>query len=318
MNRFRQGRGWLAALAAAGFTFSAAAQSNTNFALHAGTLNIPAALMPPPSPMVYFRKLLAMPPEEREKMLADKPPEIRARILAKVNEYAALDPRESDLRLRATELRWYLMPLLRAAPDDRAARLALVPDNIRDLVRSRLMQWEVLPPQLQQEFLDNEYILGYFSSVNTTNRLAIEPPPTDVDQSRWNALPDDKRKTMTAQFNAFFELPPLEEQKALGGLSSEERAQMQKAIQTFDQLPPPQRAQCISAFGKFASMSPQERAEFLRNAERWSQMSPADRKAWVDLVEHVPQWPPAVPAMLMPPPLLPRPNLHSLVVTNHT
>jgi hypothetical protein len=317
MNCFRQGRRWLTALAVAGFTFSAAAQSNTNIALPIQTSPGPAAIMPPPSPMDYFRKLIVMPPEQREKVLASKPPEIRARILAKVNEYAALDPRESDLRLRATELRWYLMPLLHAAPADRAARLAQVPDNIRDLVQSRLMQWEILPPQLQQEFLENERALSYFSIVNTTNRLPILPPPTDVEQSRWNALSDDTRQAMTAQFNAFFELPPLEEQKALGGLSDEERAQMQKTIQTFNQLPPPQRAQCIRAFGKFASMSLQERAEFLRNAERWSQMSPADRKTWADLVEHVPQWPPAVPAMLMPP-MLPHSDPHSQVVTNHT
>jgi Protein of unknown function (DUF3106) len=317
MNHFGQGRGWLAALAVAGFTFSAAAQNAVNPAPAPPTPSIPAAIMPPPSPVDYFRKLLAMPPEEREKALAGKPPEIRARILAKVNEYALLDPRESESRLRATELRWYLMPLLRAAPTDRAARLALVPDDIRDLVKSRLMQWEILPPPLQQEFLENEYILNYFSSVNTASRPVIEPPPTDVQQSQWNALSDNERKTMTAQFNAFFEMPPSEKQEALDGLSSIDRAQMKKTIEAFNQLPPPQRAQCISAFGKFADMSPQERAEFLRNAERWSQMSPADRKAWIDLVAHVPQWPPAVPAMLMPP-MPPRSSLHPLVVTNHT
>jgi Protein of unknown function (DUF3106) len=321
MKCFRQGRRWLAALAVAGFTFSDAAQSNTNVVLHTGTLTIPAAIMPPPippSPMDYFRNLLAMSPEEREKALADKPPEIRARILAKVIEYATLDPRESEVRLRATELRWYLMPLLRAAPADRATGLALVPDNIRDLVKSRLMQWEVLPPPLQQEFLENEHIVSYFSSVDTTNRLTAESAPNDDEQSRWNALSDNERKTMTAQFNAFFELPPPEKEKALDGLSDEERGQVQKAMQTFGQLPPPQRAECMQALAKFDSLSSAERAAFLKNAQRWAQMSPADRKAWIDLVTHVPQWPPAVPAMLMPPMPPPRPDLHPLAVTNHT
>jgi len=258
-----------------------------------------------------------MSPEQRESILAKKPARIRERILAKVNEYAALDPNERELRLRATELRWYLMPLLRSAPADRAAQLALVPGDIRDLINARLAQWELLPPQLQQEFLENEATLSYFSSVAVTNNTAAEPPPSGPDQSRWNALPEDQREMMTAQFNEFFNLTPVEKQKALSGLSGEERAQMEKAIQTFGQLPLPQRMQCIRAFGKFANMDPQERAEFLRNAERWSQMSPADRKAWVDLVAHVPPWHPAPPpVMIMPPPPAPRPNLHSLAVTN--
>jgi hypothetical protein len=112
----------------------------------------------------------------------------------------------------------------------------------------------------------------------------------------------------------------VEKQKALSGLSSPERVQMEKTIRTFDQLPLPQRMQCIRAFGKFADMSPQERTEFLRNAELWSQMSAADRKAWVDLVAHVPQWtPPPPPAIIMPPSLpSSRPDLHPQVVTNHT
>jgi hypothetical protein len=261
-----------------------------------------------------------MSPEQRESVLAKKPARIRERILAKVDEYAALDPDERELRLRATELRWYLMPLLRTAPDGRAAQLAQVPGDIRDQVSARLAQWELLPPQLQQEFLENEATLSYFSSVAVTNQAAGEPAPSSADQSRWNALSEDQREIMTAQFNEFFNLTTVEKQKALGGLSSPERAQIEKAIQTFGQLPLQQRVQCIHAFGKFADMSPQERAEFLKNAERWSQMSAADRKAWIDLMAHVPEWHPVpAPAIIMPPSMPPsRPNLHSLAVTNPT
>lgn len=317
MNRFRQGRQWLAALAVAGITFSAAAQSNTNLALHARMLHAPASIMPPPSPVDYFRHLLAMSPGQRESTLANKPPIVREKILAKVNEYAALNLDDRELRLRATELHWYLMPLLRAVPADRAAKLALVPDDIRGLVSSRLTQWEFLPPPLQQEFLDNERALSYFSSMDMTNHVAGEAPPSDADQSRWNALSGDQRNAMTAQFNEFFSLTPLEKQKALGGLSGVERAQMEKTMQTFGQLPPLQRTQCLHAFGKFANMSPEERAEFLQNAERWSKMSPADRKAWIDLVAHVPRWSPAPPAMIMPP-MPPHPGLRPLEVTNRS
>ena len=123
MNRICQGRGWPVAFAVAVLVSSATAQSITNLALLPRSTSVPVAIMPqmtppmPPSPMDYFRSLLAMSPAQRESALAKKPARIRERILAKVNEYAALDPDERELRLRATELRWYLMPLLRTAPD---------------------------------------------------------------------------------------------------------------------------------------------------------------------------------------------------------
>jgi hypothetical protein len=272
--------------------------------------------------MDYFRHLLAMSPQQRQAFLAAKPPAVRQRLLAKVNEYAALDPTDCEMRLRATELRLYLLPLLRASPEDRPAQLALVPDNIRDVVNARLMQWEILPPNLQHEFLENEHILGYFSGLNTTNTSADDSTaPSDAERSHWDALPDGERSAMLGQFNQFFALSPVQKQQAIGGLPGTERTQMEKAMQAFDKMPEPQRSECIRAYAKFASLTPLQRRMFLKNAERWSQMSPAERKAWGDLAEHVPQWPPANSSVLMPPmPAMPaaHPNFHPVTATNHS
>ncbi len=266
--------------------------------------------------MVYFRKLLAMSPQQRDSVLTKKGPDVRERILAKVNEYAALDPDEREMRLRATDLRWYMTFLLNAPSDQRAIMLASVPDDIHDLLQSRLEQWEMLPPPYQQEFLDNERILSYFSEVDVTHNVVAASKPSDAEQSRWNALSDNERQAVIAQFNQFFELSTEEKQKALGELPDHERRQMEKTLQTFDKLPPPERIQCIRAFGKFAGMSKAQRAEFLKNAQRWSKMTPAERKAWRDLVAHVPQWPPLPPANIMPPvPPLPQ-DVHALAATN--
>ena len=110
--------------------------------------------------MDSFRQLLAMTPDERETFLTNRPPEIRARIIAKIAEYEALDPNERELRLRATDLRWYLMPLLRESPTNRTARLAQIPVDMRELVQYRLDEWTILPPMLKEEFLENEHILA--------------------------------------------------------------------------------------------------------------------------------------------------------------
>jgi Protein of unknown function (DUF3106) len=323
MNRPGQAR-WSAALCAAGLcaTLSLAAQISPASSEQAKLASNPASIMPPlpQSPIAAFRNLLLMTPKERADYLTNRPPEIRERILAKVHEYLALDPNERELRLRATELRWCLMPLLREAPADRAPSLARVPDDLRELVNSRLDQWDALPEQLRREFLDNERTLRYFARVNSTNH-----PPTAAEQSQWDALPAEERQKITDQFNQFFELTPDEKQKALNTLSAAEREQMEKTLQTFSHLPPGQRIQCVRAFTEFASMSPQDRAEFLKNAERWSQMTPKERQAWRDLVAQIPIWPPLPPGLIRPPKLPPLPStpalspqrFHPQVATNH-
>lgn len=289
-------------------------------------------IMPPApqvrSPVYLFRQLLAMTTVERANYLTNRTPEIRARILAKVHEYLALDPNERELRLNATELRWYLLPLLRESPANRASRLAQVPDNLRDLVMSRLEQWDALTSQSRQEFLDNEQTLHYFSHVDPTN-APPEPgarrKPGDTEQARWQALSEDERRKITAQINQFFELTPGEKQKTLNTLSDAERAMMNKTLESFDKLPSAQRVRCVRAFTEFASMSPSDRAAFLKNAEHWSQLPPKERQAWRNLVAQVPLWPPLPNTLIMPPkPPLPTrppaqspPRVRSMVATNH-
>ena len=224
-----------------------------------------------------------MSPSERAQFLTNRPPQIRARIQAKVREYQLLNADEREARLRATELRWYLTPLLRAPAAERQARLASVPDELRGLVRSRLIQWEILPPPLQQEFLENDQALHYFAHVETTNRPAASP----------------EQQNIADQFNQFFELTPKEKQAMLNTLSTTEHAEMEKTLHSFEKLPPQQRQLCVRNYAKFAGMNAAERADFLKNAESWSKMSPQERQTWRDLVQTVPIWPP------MPPPLMP-------------
>jgi Protein of unknown function (DUF3106) len=318
MKFFRQARWWLAFCVAGQFSFFSPAAGNftnapASIKLISATTNIPPPALRAKSPVDFFRQLLAMTPDERKNFLTNRPPEIRERILAKVSEYEALNPDERELRLRATELRWYLMPLLRESPTNRAALLAQLPDDIRPLVQSRLEEWIILPPQLQQEFLKNERILRYFAQVDVNNAPPENVEPSNADRAHWNALSEAERRQIAAGFNQFFELTPDEKQETLNTLSDAERRQMEKTLQAFDKMPPNQRAECINAFAKFASMSGAEQAEFLKNAARWAQMSPAERQAWRDLVAHVPEWPPLPVGFVMPI----REKSNSTAATNH-
>lgn len=258
-----------------------------------GATNLFPSLRPLASPVSFFRQLLAMSPAERIRSLTNRPPETRARILAKVREYQLLGADERELRLRATELRWYLTPLLRVPATERGNRLALVPEDLRGLIQSRLAQWDLLPKALQQEFLANDKALHYFAHVEGTNRPAATP----------------EQQKITEQFNQFLELTPAEKQQTLNTLSAAERGQMEKTLKSFEQLPPQQRFQCLRNYAKFAGMAPGERAEFLKNAESWSKLTPKERQAWRDLVAQVPMWPPLPIMPPAPPALVPRPNV---------
>jgi hypothetical protein len=281
-------------LAVATTVFSAAAQNPP--ALTPARFSSPATnLLPiipkPQSPVTYFRQLLAMTPSERNNSLTNRPPEARARILAKVREYQMLGPDERELRLRATELRWWLTPLLRTPAAEREPRLAQVPADLQGLVQSRLKQWDLLPPPVQQELLANDRTLHYFARVEMTNAAAISP----------------EQQKISDQFNQFFELTPMEKRQTLNTLSDAERAQMEKTLKTFENLPPQQRFQCVRNYTRFAGMSAAERAEFLKNAESWSKLSPKERQAWRDLVARIPEWPP-LPPRIVPPNLIPHPT----------
>jgi Protein of unknown function (DUF3106) len=329
MNRPRQTHFWLACclagqLAVLPLHAENAAPPLPPMKLFSAQTNVLPPLPHGSSPVDFFRQLLAMSPREREDFLTNKPPEFREHLLAKIREYQILDPNERELRLRATELRWYLTPFFHEPATNHAARLTQIPDDLRELVENRVDEWDILPPQLQQEFLANERALHYFTHIDSTNNPSPLPSdsgwhhgPSDEDQSRWNALSPDERRQITAQFNQFFELTAAEKQKTLNTLSIAERRQMEKTLQSFDRLPPAQRIECVHAYSKFAGMNPQDRAEFLKNAERWSQMSPAERQTWRDLVAHVPQWPPLPPFIMPPLPPSLTPHIHPVVATNH-
>src|SRR5690348_11176037 len=130
---------------------------------------LPLPAVAPRSPVDYFRELLAMNFAERSKTLADRPPDTRKQILAKVREYEAMKPNDRELRLRATELRWYLLRLMRTSPTNRTAQLQRVPSDMRPLIDLRLSKWDALTPDVQTDFLKHEAALQAFMILQATN-----------------------------------------------------------------------------------------------------------------------------------------------------
>ena len=265
---------------------------------------------PPPlpvakAPIEYFRELLGLSEAERERALAQRNPEQKKVLQAKLKEYGAMTLADREMRLVVTELRWYLLPLMKAAPPERTQFLRAIPEEKRPLIDERLRQWDALPAIQQKEFLDNEMTVHYFLRLQPS--LPPQPPtipgnvPTNSRQEnemeKWRSMSPEQRERMFKRFQQFFELKADEKQKTLRALSDSERLEMEKSLQKFQQLAPAQRRQCLESFGKLSTMNAGERQQFVRKAELWQNMSSADRKSWRELVAKFPQMPPLPPGL---------------------
>jgi len=261
----------------------------------AATLDEPAR-----SPVETFRELLAMSPADRKATLGDRSPEEQRQIQAKIREYSAMRASEREVRLDATELYFYLWPLMKTATTNRAAEMARVPERQRVKVVARLRDWDLLPAMKQQELLTNALAVRHMIELQT------QPPPLPVlsparearlerGVQQWQSLPPDQRRQITARFNQFFNLTEPEKAKALKTLSDPERAQIQKTLDKFARLTPAEREDYLREMEAFSRLSPAERQQFLKKAERWSALPSDERQEWREMAESFVRKPPLPP-----------------------
>lgn len=275
----------------------------------------------PKPPVELFRNLLTMTAQERQGFLAHRSPETQKLILAKIREYQELNPEQRELRLRVTELRWYLLPLLNTAATNRNAQLTLVPAELRPLVDNRLEQWDNLTAEARKQVLENESTVrfNFELAAATPERRAetmahisgADREKLEAGLQRWQALPESQRREIVRHFQQYFELTPAEKERTLQTLSEPERLQIEKTLSLYEGLTPAQRSQCLKSFQKFASLTPEQRRQFLKDAEHWKLMTPSERQSWRNLVYTLSRQPPLPPG-LSPPPVPQPPALKTL------
>jgi hypothetical protein len=265
-----------------------------------------------------FRELLAMTPEERARRLENKSPERKKGLLAKIKEYEEMSADEREVRLKITEVREYLDQFMKLSPIERLQPLSKLPAEDRELVERRLKIWDEIPPQLQKQFLKDNGLINYILQIEASTPeqrdmflkqfSAEQRQKLESGLNEWQKLSAQDRDRLSRGFRQFFELNDKEKAKTLAVLSTAERVQMDKTLQSFDKLPEEQRRRCIGAFDRFASMKPEEREQFLKNAQQWEAMTPSQRQAWREIVRKTPSWrttPPMPPGLVLTPPPLP-------------
>ena len=262
------------------------------------------------SPVLYFRGILGMSSAERARALAEKPPDARKLLLAKVEEYKALPADIREARLRQTQLKWELITLTNLPSAARPAFIKEAPLEDRPLLED-FNHWQSLSPLGQQELL-----------AELAKRSPQRHQALIQALARWESVPQTERQQSSAQFGQFFDLNQTQQQKALTSFTDADRRTMETALKIFAGLPEAQRKVCIQSFQKFASMDAAKRDEFLKNAALWETMTASERNLWQALVEKFPimppfpvmppappgfypvQYPPMPPGAILAPPLL--------------
>jgi hypothetical protein len=281
-------------------------------AFQAVTAEILPPLPPlPPSPLQFFRDLLNTNEAGRTAFLAGKLPEQRQAIEAKLAEYLALPADQRELRLCLTELRWYLLAVLRAPEKIRLQYLGQVPEKYRSLVQDRLKIWDTLPEENRKEMLQNEAALAYIIRLEQTTPLQGQALLAALPEEKrrqvatflevWRGLPVAQQQAMVSRFQQFFGLTEPEKRQTLKSVPVEQRQQTEQVLGAFERLPKEQREKCLAAFQQFLNLTAKEREQFLQNAIRWQAMSPETRQSLSNWVQKFPPLPPLPPGFGTPP-----------------
>ncbi len=251
------------------------------------------------SPVAFFRQLLAMSETERASALAPRSEHSRAMLLNKVAEYQALRPEIRELKLRTTELRWYLKTLLPMPEAQRAAKLKQMSPQDQELVAVRLEQWKLLSPGWRDEVLKHERTMDWIRQNRLAATAAAASTNAESRIAKWNQLPTETRAGMFRSFDRFFRLSETERERTLAVLPTGRRVTVTPALMKLNALPAEQQAECMTAFRKITAMPDAERQRFYRKAEQWRQMSATERETWINLVTKFPPMPPLPPGLRM-------------------
>jgi hypothetical protein len=248
----------------------------------------------------FFRKVLAMTAKEQEAWLTNRPPQVRPQLEAKIREYQVMSPEAREAVLRSTELHEYLEYFIKAPVANRSAQVEQVPLEYRDTVKEKLREFDLLPPELQQEVLAGKTTANYFlnprplaaSAAHRANPPMPPPPMPPVPLSYLSRLSSDQRREMYSSFQHFFDLSGDDQQKILSTLPPAERGPVAKTLHDLESLPRAQRDRGLQSISMLAGMSDERRQAFFKNAELWQKLPPAERQTWRKVVAHLPPMPP--------------------------
>ena len=239
-----------------------------------------------------FQRLLSMNTEEREKSLATKSDKERSFLRRELKKYDEMPPEERETALQGLRMWYYIRELVKHPVEARKDASNVIPEEERKLVEVRLLRWDRLPADLQQDILENErtirWVLPMDGLSEQDQKEAVRKlPPSfrnnwDEKLQDWHAIPTERRQEIYRHFQRFSALSSKEREKVLETLSQNERLQAEKSllvVQELEKLSPEERAACLESFQNFIETPPKSDQLYLKLnvIQRWNDLSVKER-----------------------------------------
>jgi hypothetical protein len=255
-----------------------------------------------PSPVEKFRLLLEASSSELNSELDAYPEETRSRISVKIEEYRKLSVEKRRQKLTATELRWYLPPLLNADQVTRDFHLRKLEPGLAEVIHQRLMTWDSLPEDLKSSSSKSNLIIGHLSKAPSINPPLPTPSapgtvttapslPTDPGNSVSEDLADPVSQERLQRLKAYFEMNQEAKNATLKDASLMSDSIFMSRLKWLETMPEQLRERVLSHLIRFQELSVEEKKAFGKSIKTWNRLPQPEKQALRNLVKKTPPFP---------------------------
>ncbi len=231
------------------------------------------------SPISHFRQLLELNTQQREAIILRQEPSTRRILERKLEEYASLSEGEKEFRLFATELHFYLEPMIGRDSSIEKIPADRIPDSIIPHLRTAMDFWNQLPVSQRDLLLSKKKAITYLITLTYSSaRLsAIVPEQSDEWESlnRFLALSLDKQKAFLNSYGLAGNTRIVQVLEKMASLSADQRDRSVHALTCYLSFPPAMKDRFMDGVHTWNSMKPTERTVWRQIADRYPRVKPA-------------------------------------------
>lgn len=227
------------------------------------------------SPISKFRTILNWSPEERSQFVKKQPANVQRILERKIMEYEALSESQREFRLIATELHFYLDPLLVGNRNIDPSAVQEVPPHLRKYIDQSVGFWNRIKPAHRDLLLAKKEAVSYLISISSRlydlEKLMPKPAP------EWDNL-----------YN-FLQLPHNKQLSFMKAYQIKPSIEMEKLLVAFQGLEDEEKRNCAHAFVCYLSFPNNLKTQFVDGLAEWSQKKPSERSIWREIASKYPR-----------------------------
>lgn len=235
---------------------------------------IVAQLVTKKSPVAQFRDLLSYSEDQQRAFVIKQAPEIQSILSSKLDEYRNLPSAQREFKLVATELHFYLDPVLKSHENIDRTLFSQAPSHVQHYLNMAVEFWNGLSIPHRDLLLSKKAAVSYLISLSYKSG---ESQSYDPSKSEWDGLYS-------------FLLMPSDQQKAfLDSVDVNPSGTINKILTAFENLDEEERKRCAHAFVCYLSFPPQLKKQLNDGLHSWAEKPPIERSLWREIAEKYPK-----------------------------